>query len=173
MGNPKSCGMGIIMNNRRAAAVIVLSIVFVSFATGFFAGRLTAGDTYTISTGIALRDSEGDAEAPASDRAQEDQSRENSEETSAKNEVPVGVKTAASSTEPEDKEPLFPIDINTSSKDELMLLPSIGETRARNIIDYREKNGPFRSIADIMQVSGIGEAIYDDIKEYITCDASQ
>lgn len=66
----------------------------------------------------------------------------------------------------------FPIDINTASKEELMLLPSIGETRAKNIIAYREENGPFRSIADIMQVSGIGEAVYDGIKDYITCDAS-
>ena len=60
------------------------------------------------------------------------------------------------------------VSINTSSKEELMTLTSIGETKAQNIIDYRNNNGPFVSIEDIKNVSGIGESIFDKIKDYIT-----
>jgi competence protein ComEA len=48
------------------------------------------------------------------------------------------------------------IDINSASQSELETLPGIGPTTARKIIDYREENGPFQAIEDIMNVSGIG-----------------
>jgi competence protein ComEA len=60
------------------------------------------------------------------------------------------------------------ININTASKDELASLPGIGETIAQRIIDYRDENGNFLSIEDIMNVSGIGPATFDDIKALIT-----
>lgn len=59
------------------------------------------------------------------------------------------------------------ININTASLEELMSLPSIGESKAKSIIEYREKN-IFNTIDDIMNVSGIGEALFEKIKEYIT-----
>lgn len=60
------------------------------------------------------------------------------------------------------------VNINTADKDELMTLPMIGEVRASAIISYRESAGPFSSRADIMQVSGIGEGIYNQVKDLIT-----
>ena len=60
------------------------------------------------------------------------------------------------------------IDINTAETDELMLLPLVGEGRAEDIIEYREDNGNFDRIEDIMQVSGIGEKTFEEIKEQIT-----
>jgi comEA protein len=60
------------------------------------------------------------------------------------------------------------IDINTAETEELMLLPSVGEGRAEDIIEYREENGDFSCIEDIMQVSGIGEKTFEEIKEQIT-----
>lgn len=60
------------------------------------------------------------------------------------------------------------ISINTATKEELMTLPGIGESKANDIISYREKSGPFESIEEIMKVSGIGENIYAQIKENIT-----
>jgi competence protein ComEA len=60
------------------------------------------------------------------------------------------------------------IDINTASQSELMTLPSIGETNSQRIIEYREQNGPFVSIEDIINVSGIGPGIYERIKDLIT-----
>ena len=59
------------------------------------------------------------------------------------------------------------VNINTASKDSLMTLPGIGESRAQDIIDYRESSGGFQTIEDIMQVSGIKEAAFDKIKDYI------
>ena len=49
-----------------------------------------------------------------------------------------------------------------------MTLNGIGESRAKDIISYREKNGPFKTIEDIKNVSGIGESTYANIKENIT-----
>lgn len=60
------------------------------------------------------------------------------------------------------------ININSATKDELMTLPSIGESKAKNIITYREENGMFSNIEDILNVSGIGDAIFAQIKKNIT-----
>jgi competence protein ComEA len=62
----------------------------------------------------------------------------------------------------------FPIDINTASLEELDALPGIGNAKAQSIIQYREENGDFQKIEDIMNVPGIGEGIYNNIKELIT-----
>lgn len=59
------------------------------------------------------------------------------------------------------------ININTATKEELMTLSGIGETKALAIISYREKT-PFTSIEDIKNVSGIGDSTYNEIKDYIT-----
>lgn len=60
------------------------------------------------------------------------------------------------------------VNINTASKSELMSLNGIGEVKAQAIIDYREANGQFSVIEEIMQVSGIGEKTFEKIKNRIT-----
>lgn len=59
------------------------------------------------------------------------------------------------------------ISINSATKEELMSLPSIGEAKANAIIEYRKKNGLFKKIEDIKNVKGIGNALYEKIKDYI------
>ena len=60
------------------------------------------------------------------------------------------------------------ISLNTATLDELMMLPGIGEAKAEAIIKYREEVGAFQSIEELKEVNGIGEAIFDQIKESIT-----
>ena len=60
------------------------------------------------------------------------------------------------------------ININTASLDELLTLSGIGEAKAKAIIEYRQTNGNFSVIEDIIKVSGISETIFAKIKNYIT-----
>lgn len=62
------------------------------------------------------------------------------------------------------------ININSASREELLLLPKIGEAKAENIINYRKTNGDFKSIEEIKNVDGIGESLYAQIEEYITIE---
>lgn len=62
------------------------------------------------------------------------------------------------------------ININKAGIEELSLLPGIGETLAIRIVAYRNTNGNFESIEDIMNVSGIGEGTMSQIEKYITVD---
>ena len=63
-----------------------------------------------------------------------------------------------------------PLNINTATEQELRSLPGIGEKLAERIIAYREENGAFSSIEEIMSVEGIGAKTYEELKSYITTD---
>ena len=60
------------------------------------------------------------------------------------------------------------VNLNTASREQLMTLKGIGESRAEDIIRYREESGGFRKIEDIMKVPGIKEAGFQKIKDRIT-----
>lgn len=60
------------------------------------------------------------------------------------------------------------ISINTANLDLMITLPGIGEEKAKTIIAYRNEHGLFEKIEDIMNVSGIGEKLFEKIKDYIT-----
>lgn len=62
----------------------------------------------------------------------------------------------------------FPININTASASALTELPGIGPATAQAIVDYRDANGSFASIEEIQNVSGIGAATFETIKDLIT-----
>jgi competence protein ComEA len=59
------------------------------------------------------------------------------------------------------------VNINTGNVEELMTLPGIGEAKARLIIEYRESNGRFSSVEDIMKINGIKEGMFNKIKDKI------
>ena len=60
------------------------------------------------------------------------------------------------------------VNINTATVSELTSISGIGESRAKAIIDYREKNGNFKSIDDIKKIDGIKEGLFSKIKDKIT-----
>lgn len=60
------------------------------------------------------------------------------------------------------------VNLNTASVQELMTLPGIGEAKATDIIQYRETQGKFQMIEDIMKISGIKDALFQKIKDRIT-----
>ena len=59
------------------------------------------------------------------------------------------------------------VNINTGNAEELMSLPGIGEAKARLIIEYRETNGGFSAIEDIMKINGIKEGMFNKIRDRI------
>lgn len=59
------------------------------------------------------------------------------------------------------------IDLNTASIEDLIKIPGIGKVTAKNIVEYREKNGPFTSIEDLIKVKGIGPKKLNQVKPYL------
>ena len=60
------------------------------------------------------------------------------------------------------------VDLNRAGVDELVELPGIGEKVAARIVEYREKNGPFESPEEIMNVRGIGEKTFLKLEPHLT-----
>ena len=67
--------------------------------------------------------------------------------------------------------PKAKVNINTAPASELEILPRIGPKVAQRIVDFRTKNGNFKKVEEIMKVQGIGEKVYEQIKDLITVGA--
>jgi len=87
--------------------------------------------------------------------------------------IPGAPAATTQSTEPAPTGPAKPssgrkININTASTSELVQLPGIGIKTAEKIVAFREENGPFKTIEDIIKVKGIGPAKFAKISEMIS-----
>lgn len=60
------------------------------------------------------------------------------------------------------------LDLNSATLEELDALPGIGPDRAREILDYRERNGGFKRIDQLMEIPGIGESTFERLKPLVT-----
>jgi competence protein ComEA len=67
----------------------------------------------------------------------------------------------------ESSQPSEVVNINTASSEELQLLPRVGPALAGRIIEFREANGPFQTVDEILAVKGIGENSFEKLKPYI------
>jgi competence protein ComEA len=61
-----------------------------------------------------------------------------------------------------------PVNLNTATADELEALPGIGPATATRIVEYRQKNGPFKKIEDLMNIKGIGEKSFLKLKPLVS-----
>ena len=87
------------------------------------------------------------------------------EQRLAKSETETSGTTASGTEKQSDK-----VNLNTADAEALMTLDGIGEAKAMRILEYREKVGAFQSIEEIKNVSGIGDAMFERIKEDIVAE---
>ena len=60
------------------------------------------------------------------------------------------------------------VNINTATKEELTSINGIGEKRAQDIIDYRTKNGPFKTVDDLEKIPGVGPGLMKRIRSQVS-----
>jgi competence protein ComEA len=64
------------------------------------------------------------------------------------------------------------VDVNRATAAELLAVPGIGKSLAQRIVDFREKNGPFGKVDDLLKVQGVGEKSLERIRPYVTVGKS-
>ena len=79
--------------------------------------------------------------------------------------------SAQSASKPAAAKPSAMVNINTAAATELQQLPGIGERTAARIVEYRQKNGPFKKIEELMNVQGIGEKSFLKLRPQLTVDS--
>ena len=124
--------------SRFGLAVLALTAAFFLVCSTWYLARTSAPEPYRVSS----------VRQPTA------------EETAASREIP------AEESHPDSAVPGEVIDVNTADAYELQRLPGIGEKRAQDIIAYREEHGPFRTVDELTEVSGIGPVILEGLREY-------
>ena len=86
--------------------------------------------------------------------------------------APVSDQAEAESRSPSPALSAERIELNRATLEELITLPGIGPERAQKILDYREAQGPFQYTTDLLNVKGIGEALYDKLRDLVYVEES-
>ena len=131
------------MKKQKIPILVLITCVFAAFVFGFFAGRNLNRTPVQIRT-----------LAPAA--------------ASAPSEATVPEQTESTEPEASTEAPSGPIDLNTATSEQLQTLPGIGPVYADRIIEYRNTHGPFTSVSQLLNISGIGQKRLAAIWDYIT-----
>ena len=123
--------------SRYEKAALGLTAAFLLFTGGWFYARQSAAQPYTVTVSQSAPEV---SSAPAAS---------NNEESKPESLLEGAV-----------------IDINSAPVEELQRLPGIGEKRAQAIVAWREEHGPFQSVDELVQVSGIGEKLLAGLRDY-------
>lgn len=81
--------------------------------------------------------------------------------------APVLASAAPGAQQPASPAAAKTIDINQAGEEELTVIPGIGPAMAKRIVDFRQQNGPFRQVEDLMKVKGIGEKSLEKLRPYV------
>ena len=125
------------VKSRYARAVLALLAGFLLFCAGGYWGQQTSPEPWRV-TVQRLPETSGPEEAEPQEEA----------------------------VRPDSLLPGEVIDVNTADEYDLQRLPGIGEKRARDIVAWREAHGPFQTVDELEQVSGIGPATVAGLREY-------
>ncbi|MDR1299003.1 MAG: helix-hairpin-helix domain-containing protein [Oscillospiraceae bacterium] len=149
------------MRTRRAElAVIIITVAFVFFAGGFFVGRLGAPGGIT-----PAPVPDAAADAPPGGETAPAHTPDAPPPSASPSDAPPPAEPPPADLEHDSQ---GRVNINTASAQTLQELRGIGPAISERIVAYRDKNGPFASIEDILNVAGIGDAKFSDIKEDVT-----
>ena len=157
------------MKNKTTAILAALVLLFGGFTGGFFLGRNTrVGTIQTTKTVYETVPGETVILMQEILVTLPPETTTASEETIPSRSNPSTQTDRPKETQPKKEEVNFPVNINTASAKELDALPGIGEVLAQRIIDYRNANGPFQSVDELVKIKGIGEKTLEKIKPYAT-----